>query len=210
MREADITLDDTDFREMGIEELVSMGRAAGLIDLEELVCRGTGAVVQAETESRYDEDRLDELEYVDSWEHVAERDSGHVYVISFTAPELPEELGDRADALLGTCDPDIDDHRSFLNLVGDQAAIADLVAAYEESGISPDLTSLTGYTGGADTADALTDRQREVIETAHELGYYEVPREASTQDIAETLDLDPSTVTEHLQRAERHLINDLL
>ena len=39
------------------------------------------------------------------------------------------------------------------------------------------------------------------------MGYYEVPREASTADIAAEIDVDPSTVTEHLQRAERNLLS---
>ena len=53
--------------------------------------------------------------------------------------------------------------------------------------------------------EELTDRQREVVETASEAGYYEV-REASTAAVAEELGLDPSTVPEHLQRAERNLL----
>jgi len=39
---------------------------------------------------------------------------------------------------------------------------------------------------------------------------YEVPRGASTDDVAEAVGLDPSTVAEHLQRAERNLLGQLL
>ena len=41
---------------------------------------------------------------------------------------------------------------------------------------------------------------------AYEMGYYEVPREVSTADVAAELGVDASTVTEHLQRAEHNLL----
>jgi hypothetical protein len=57
---------------------------------------------------------------------------------------------------------------------------------------------------------ALTDRQREVLQTAHELGYFEHPRVASSADVAEELDIATSTFTEHLAAAQRNLLDELL
>lgn len=210
MREANVSIDAASFAAMGIEELIALGEAAGIRDLEELACHGTGAVVQVATDNRYDESRLESLEYVDNWEHVAETGDGHVYVIAFTAPELPESLAAESDELLGTCDPDLGDEDATMSLVGSQETIASAIEEYETAGVSPDLRRLGPYEGGDGTLEGLTDRQREVIETAHELGYYEVPREATTEDIAAELALDPSTVTEHLQRAERNVLGPLL
>jgi hypothetical protein len=48
----------------------------------------------------------------------------------------------------------------------------------------------------------LTDRQRDVVETAVELGYYDIPRSASQEDVAAELDCAPSTVAEHLRKSE--------
>lgn len=64
--------------------------------------------------------------------------------------------------------------------------------------------------GLADTTAALearlTDRQREVVETAVAVGYYDVPRTASQADVAAELDRAPSTVAEHLRKAESRLM----
>jgi predicted DNA binding protein len=49
-----------------------------------------------------------------------------------------------------------------------------------------------------------------VLETAYDLGFYEVPRQASTEDVAGELDIDPATASEHLQRAERNLLTSQL
>ena len=208
MRQADVTLNG--FEEMGIEELLALSREAGLLDLEELACHGTGAVVQAEVESRFDHDALSALAYVDHWTHVAEDDDSHLYVIAFTAPDLPESMTETADDLVGTCEPEVDDHGATISLAGSQDDISETIHTYQQVGASTDLRRLGGYEGPDRPADELTDRQREVIETAWEMGYYEIPKQVSSEEIADELDLDSSTVAEHIQRAERNLLGQVL
>ncbi len=55
----------------------------------------------------------------------------------------------------------------------------------------------------------LTDRQREVLNIALDLGYYDVPRQATHTDIAERLGLSTGTVSEHLQKIESRVFNHL-
>jgi len=56
----------------------------------------------------------------------------------------------------------------------------------------------------------LTDRQREALQVAHRLGFYETPREASYEEIGEALDCAPSTANELLRRAEACVVDELL
>lgn len=58
--------------------------------------------------------------------------------------------------------------------------------------------------------DTLTDRQREVIETAHEMGYFAYPKGANAGEVAEALDCSPSTFSEHLAAAQSKLLDALL
>ncbi|QSW99933.1 helix-turn-helix domain-containing protein [Haloterrigena alkaliphila] len=58
--------------------------------------------------------------------------------------------------------------------------------------------------------DVLTARQREILETAHEMGYFEYPKGANATDVAEELDIARSTFTEHLAAAQTKLLNALL
>jgi DNA-binding CsgD family transcriptional regulator len=198
------------FDEMGIEELLALSREAGLLDLEELACHGTGAVVQAEVESQFDHDALSALEYVDNWTHVVEADDSHLYVVAFTAPDLPESMGETTDGLVGTCEPEVDDHGATISLAGSQDDISETIREYQQAGASADLRRLGRYEGRDRPTDTLTDRQREVIEVAWEMGYYEVPKEVSSEEIAAELGLDPSTIAEHLQRAERNLLGQVI
>ncbi|WP_336359525.1 helix-turn-helix domain-containing protein [Haladaptatus sp. ZSTT2] len=63
---------------------------------------------------------------------------------------------------------------------------------------------------GQNILSALTDRQLEVFQTAVEKGYYEIPRRATHKDIADELDCAPSTVDEHLRKAESRVLTSLV
>nr|WP_305149289.1 helix-turn-helix domain-containing protein [Halobellus litoreus] len=97
-----------------------------------------------------------------------------------------------------------------MSLVGPHEAISGQLNEYEAAGVSPTLQRIGGYDGPDYPLDDLTARQREVIQTAWEMGYYEVPKAVSAKEIATELELDSSTVNEHLQRAERNLLKKLL
>ncbi|RQH02469.1 helix-turn-helix domain-containing protein [Natrarchaeobius oligotrophus] len=56
----------------------------------------------------------------------------------------------------------------------------------------------------------LTDRQMEALVAAHEHGFYEIPRENTSEEVAETLDLSRRTFEEHLRRAEGKVIGEIL
>lgn len=201
-----MTLDDREFATMGIADLVALFRDAGIRDFEAVACRGTGAVVEVAVADPVPEDRLSALDCVDHWERLGGARDTARYVVSFTAPALPDSLAGETDDLLGTCDPEVGDDAVVLSLVGAQETIAAAIREYESAGVSPDLERLGAYEGPAQPLDDLTDCQREVLRTAYEQGYFEVPREATTEDVAIELGVDASTVTEHLQRAERNLL----
>jgi predicted DNA binding protein len=57
---------------------------------------------------------------------------------------------------------------------------------------------------------ALTARQQKVLEAAVELGYYQNPREATHEDIADRIDRSPATVGEHLRKIESRVFSTFL
>ena len=207
MREALVTIDDAAFEDLGIDELFALYQAAGIRDVEELACHGDSSVIQVEVDQRVDETQLDSLEYVEKWERVPTSGDGHLYVIAFYAPELSNEVADQVADLIGPCDPEVNGRGATLSLVGSHEAISAAISSYQDEGVSPELKKFGDYQGRKQPLDELTDRQREVIRTAFEMGYYEVPRNVSSEDVAAELDVDPSTVAEHLQRAERNLLS---
>ncbi|WP_396611327.1 helix-turn-helix domain-containing protein [Haloferax sp. S1W] len=52
----------------------------------------------------------------------------------------------------------------------------------------------------------LPENQLAILETAYNMGFFEVPREASATDVAREFDIAQSTVSERLRTAERNLL----
>jgi PAS domain S-box-containing protein len=61
-----------------------------------------------------------------------------------------------------------------------------------------------------DGAAGLTDRQRSVLETAYEKGYYNWPRDHTAEEIAESLDIASATLHQHLRAAEHALVSSFV
>lgn len=56
----------------------------------------------------------------------------------------------------------------------------------------------------------LTDRQREVLETAHDMGYFEHGQGSNAGEVAAALEINTSTFSEHLRAAQRKLLETIL
>jgi predicted DNA binding protein len=91
-------------------------------------------------------------------------------------------------------------------VVGDAAA---LQAALDEAPDAMDVRveAVGTFRGEHDQpVAALSDRQREALAVALDLGYYDRPRGATQDDIAAELGCAPPTASEHLQKAEATLV----
>lgn len=85
-----------------------------------------------------------------------------------------------------------------------QAALDSIPSSVETTVVSVDRFGRPAPTS------RLSDRQREAVQAGLELGYYEVPRRVTQTEIAERLGCAPSTVGEHLQKAEAKLVTSVM
>ncbi|WP_408960478.1 helix-turn-helix domain-containing protein [Natrinema sp. 74] len=86
--------------------------------------------------------------------------------------------------------------------IGTEEAFAD--ALFEQpTGVRIEIERTGPYTPGPrHVVSRLTERQREVLQAAVELGYYQEPREATHGEIAAVTGLAETTVGEHLRKIE--------
>lgn len=61
----------------------------------------------------------------------------------------------------------------------------------------------------AELVDDLTEKQLRALQVAHAEGYFEWPRGATAEEIADRLEISPPTLSEHLRAAERKLFGGL-
>lgn len=58
--------------------------------------------------------------------------------------------------------------------------------------------------------NAFTDRQYEVLQTAHEMGYFDSPKRAKSDAVADELGVSVSTFVEHLSVAQTKLFDQII
>lgn len=175
------------------------------------VVRATGGTVEAL------DGAFDDAEFVAEWSCIDHGTRRHRYRL-IPAAGMDEQLGDHVDDLAElqalhanesvveeitvTADGWIQ-QRWF----ADRDAFADYCDFWRRNADSFSLYRLTDAAADGDD-DGLTDRQREALATAYRMGYFDVPRTTTLQDVAAELDISAPSLSERLRRAQRRLVED--
>lgn len=135
-------------------------------------------------------------------------DRGIVYVRSeATDVELAVQATFTQGSLVTTTPVDFHpDGSAVFRVLGEPDDLQEAVAEASEQ-LSVTVERLANYDRPPErVAAALTDRQQAAVRTALDLGYYDVPRTATHEDVAAELDCAASTASEHLRKAEVALV----
>ena len=96
-----------------------------------------------------------------------------------------------------------------VSLFGPSAAIQAAMEAVPDP-MSVTVEEISGMRAIPQTAAAaVTERQREAVAAAIDVGYYDVPRTGSQEAVADRLECAPSTAAEHLRKAESTVLRAL-
>lgn len=118
---------------------------------------------------------------------------------------ISEATADSDGATLGLDLPPTATVREVVDNIQERYPGANPIARYEHPRAEQSLATLE-----TPLAELLTDRQREVLKTAYHAGYYEIPHETPSKEVAEMLGITQPTFSEHFWTANRRLIEHLL
>lgn len=85
----------------------------------------------------------------------------------------------------------------------ESTTLKDLLKTLASEGTEANVVRLSGISD-----EALTPRQREIVQTAFDRGYFDYPRKTGLKTLSRSLKVTPSTMSEILRRAERKIIGD--
>ncbi|WP_290813198.1 helix-turn-helix domain-containing protein [Halovivax sp.] len=143
---------------------------------------------------------------------VAETDTDRVYRFErdwsdSCVCEVVEERGNPVSSLRA------EDGALHLSInASDLDGLSDTVTALQDRFDAVSLRELTRSERGGESdlvlvdRARLTDRQQEVLETAHRMGYFDYPKGANAGEVAAELDISGSTFAEHLAAAQSKLM----
>ena len=136
-------------------------------------------------------------------------DGGDVVELRFSNKPLGDYLADRGVRVLESV---VDaESATFTISVPDTVDVRALLESLTTRYGSPELVAKTERDAAVRAErryrSELTPRQREVVRTAHEDGFFESPRACAAKDIADELGISPQTFYRHVRTAERKLFD---
>ena len=159
------------------------------LDLRKLV--GVGGLVRLELLSG------------DKDEHIVYMETRTRNMVWFRGPDIPEVY---------LCPPiEFKDRKLKLTFVGNLNEVKKLLSRAEKVGQKFRIVSLTDARFSPDSIlHVLTEKQRKILSLAYTNGYYDVPRKIDSEELAQMLKIVKSTLVEHLRKAEKRLITDIM
>jgi len=102
---------------------------------------------------------------------------------------------------------DIEDGVAEVEVTGEHERVAEMGRRLREVGLEFEVERVRQR---VNPARLLTDRQRELLLAAVDLGYYDVPRRATLTEVADHVGIAKSTCSETLQRVQRTVIREFV
>ena len=149
---------------------------------------------------------------VGSASHVSDAESGSVFEFAVDSPPVVSALAERGaetDAITASPTgvrvtlelPASADPRTVVEHLTERYPSTELVARREQE--RPEQTKRDLV---ADIEESLTARQELAIRKAYLGGFFDWPRDVSGEELAESMDISPSTYHQHLRTAERKVL----
>lgn len=98
-----------------------------------------------------------------------------------------------------------------ISFLGDEKQVREFLDKIDKAKIRYKVVMLTDAAfSPISPLNQLTEKQQKVLITAYKLGYYDIPRKINSEQLAKKLDMSTSTLVEHLRKAERYLLANIL
>lgn len=95
-------------------------------------------------------------------------------------------------------------------LVGSKGQIDRMLSAFEKAGLDFKIVSAGEARFSSESMlSSLTPSQRRTLEEAYMKGYFDVPRRIDSAELARSLDLSKSTISEHLRKSEKTILDQV-
>jgi hypothetical protein len=141
-----------------------------------------------------------------------EKDGSEVVFIEgrLCIPQLPK--GARLPKLLVAHPPDfLDVDRMKVEVLGRETDVKKILQNASRWSNTYKILGLNSInTKEESLLSKLTIKQRQALLTAFALGYYDVPRRISSEELSRHLNADKSTIVEHLRKAEKKLVDGII
>ncbi|WP_297092440.1 helix-turn-helix domain-containing protein [Thermococcus sp.] len=98
---------------------------------------------------------------------------------------------------------------SVLSVLCEESLVGEVVRTFRET-YGARVISVEEAEPESSPLSKLTKRQAEVLLLAYKSGYFDTPRRVTLRELSQMLGLSPSTVKEHLRKAQRKVLEEVI
>jgi DNA-binding transcriptional ArsR family regulator len=107
--------------------------------------------------------------------------------------------------------PELTQNSMRKTLIGTRVQVEKMLSRLEKAGMPFEIVSASEARFTPDSLFmSLTASQRKTVAEAYSSGYFDVPRKTDSKKLARSLGISKSTLSEHLRKAEKHLLAQIL
>jgi DNA-binding transcriptional ArsR family regulator len=107
--------------------------------------------------------------------------------------------------------PELTQNSLRKTLIGTRIQVEKMLSRLEKAGMPFKIVSASEAKFTPDSlVMSLTASQRKTVAEAYSSGYFDVPRRTDSKKLARSLGISKSTLSEHLRKAEKHLLAQIL
>ncbi|WP_254768050.1 PAS domain S-box protein [Salinilacihabitans rarus] len=192
------------------------GALGATVDLRGVISQEDGStVVFAEIDGEVDADEVNDVDGLDDAAVIGRADGRTVVQLRLVEPFLGS-IVDAHGGVLREFVVDGDEVRATVD-VPPSIEVRELLSTINRRGLSVSLLARRDRSSAGDgrlrgpyrepvsALEDLTDRQREVVQAAYHGGFFEWPRQATGEEVADSLGISPPAFHNHVRTAERKL-----
>jgi DNA-binding MarR family transcriptional regulator len=107
--------------------------------------------------------------------------------------------------------PELTQNSLRKTIIGTRTQVERMLSRLEKGGMPFEIVSASEARFTPDSLFmSLTPSQRKTMAEAYSSGYFDVPRKTNSKKLARSLGISKSTLSEHLRKAEKHLLAQIL
>jgi len=136
----------------------------------------------------------------------------HTCLIKYYEPEEGRELFKEFDLdLISTTPNNVSEEKVICSYIGENENLLKLIELVKiHAGTVENMTFKKAIYQKQDILTVLTDKQREIMITAHKSGYYEYPKKINSEQLSKKVNISKPTLVQHLRKAEGRIFNEIL
>jgi predicted DNA binding protein len=135
----------------------------------------------------------------------------HICLVKYLEPDSTKDLVKEFNLdLIWTTPMFFSEKKQTFSCIGEQEDILKFIELIKKVGKIENMTFQKAVYQKHEILSVLTEKQREILITANQYGYYDYPRKITSEQLSRKVNISKPTLVQHLRKAEGRIMANIL